>query len=111
MRVVLDTNVFVSGVFFSGPPYNILDAWRAGKAALVISPAILEEYRRTGQELARRFQSVNLTPWLELVAVKAIVLDAPRLLNGCAATRMTTSSWLALSLAGRRSLQQGTRRC
>ncbi len=28
MRIVLDTNVFVSGVFFAGPPYKILEAWR-----------------------------------------------------------------------------------
>lgn len=30
LKVVLDTNVFVSGVFFSGPPYQILNAWQAG---------------------------------------------------------------------------------
>ena len=28
MKLILDTNVFVSGVFFSGPPFDILDAWR-----------------------------------------------------------------------------------
>jgi predicted nucleic acid-binding protein len=27
MRVVLDTNVFISGVFFGGPPHQILKAW------------------------------------------------------------------------------------
>ena len=35
MRVILDTNVFVSGVFFSGPPFEILDAWRHGRLTLV----------------------------------------------------------------------------
>ena len=43
MRVILDTNVFVSGVFFRGPPYQILTAWRDGKIQLVVSPEILEE--------------------------------------------------------------------
>jgi len=42
MRVILDTNVFVSGVFFSGPPYEILDAWRRGRLTLVVSPEILK---------------------------------------------------------------------
>ena len=28
VKVVLDTNVFVSGVFFSGSPFEILSAWR-----------------------------------------------------------------------------------
>ena len=30
MKIIPDTNVFVSGVFFSGPPYQILKAWRDG---------------------------------------------------------------------------------
>jgi AbrB family looped-hinge helix DNA binding protein len=30
VKVVLDTNVFVSGIFFTGPPYQILKAWRNG---------------------------------------------------------------------------------
>ncbi len=37
MKVILDTNVFISGVFFSGPPYQILGAWRDGKIKLVPS--------------------------------------------------------------------------
>lgn len=57
MKVVLDTNVFVSGLFFSGPPYEILDAWRHGKLHLVVSPPILDEYRRVGEEPSRMRQS------------------------------------------------------
>lgn len=43
MRAVLDTNVLVSGVFFSGPPYEILGAWRHGRLGLVLSAEILDE--------------------------------------------------------------------
>ena len=46
MNIVLDTNVFVAGVFFSGPPATILAAWRNGRIALVVSPSIVDEYRR-----------------------------------------------------------------
>lgn len=55
MRVILDTNVFVSGIFFSGPPYEILHAWRQGRVTLVVSVEILSEYERVGQELAKQF--------------------------------------------------------
>ncbi|MGD9874118.1 MAG: putative toxin-antitoxin system toxin component, PIN family [Kiritimatiellia bacterium] len=79
MRVVLDTNVFVSGVFFSGPAYRILDAWRRGEIDLVVSPDILEEYRRVGLELAEQFKGVNLAPVLELLAIEAEVVDAEEL--------------------------------
>jgi predicted nucleic acid-binding protein len=46
VNVVLDTNVFVAGVFFSGPPATILRAWREGRITLVVSPPIMDEYRR-----------------------------------------------------------------
>ena len=31
MKIVLDTNVLVSGIFFSGSPYRILKAWQESK--------------------------------------------------------------------------------
>ena len=46
MKVVLDTNVFVSGLLWRGAPYRCLLAIRAGLADLVVSPPILEELRR-----------------------------------------------------------------
>lgn len=58
MRVILDTNVFVSGVFFTGPPYQILKAWREGRVKLIVSPEILEEYERVGKILAEEFPSI-----------------------------------------------------
>lgn len=76
MRVILDTNVFVSGVFFSGPPFEILDAWRRGRLTLVVSPEILAEYERVGQELANQFPQVDIAPMLELLAFKGEVVDA-----------------------------------
>lgn len=79
MRIVLNTNVFVSGVFFSGPPYQILKAWRDGKVQLVISQEILEEYQRVGETLAYQFPGVDLGPILELVTVKAELTQAPSL--------------------------------
>ena len=48
MRIVLDTNVFVSAAFFGGVPGRILEAWRDGRLQLVLSAAILDEYQRVG---------------------------------------------------------------
>ncbi len=79
MKVVLDTNVLVSGVFFSGPAYEILNAWRHGKITLVVSPEILDEYKRVGDELAGNFAGVDIDPWLELLMVKAELIDASAL--------------------------------
>lgn len=81
MKIILDTNVFISGVFFSGPPYQILKSWRDGKVQLVISNEILAEYQRVGEILAERFSEVNLDPIIKLVAVKAELVLAPNLSN------------------------------
>lgn len=77
MRLVVDTNVFISGVFFSGPPHEILKAWRDGVVELVLSPEILEEYQAVGEELSNEFPGVELGPWLELAALAAIVAPSP----------------------------------
>lgn len=81
MRVVLDTNVIISGIFFDGVPGRVLSAWSDGKFDLVLSPSILEEYRRVGHELGRRNPEANAAfePVLTLIAMNAIIIDAPRL--------------------------------
>lgn len=71
MRIVLDTNVFISGVFFDGPPHSILEAWRDGRVQLCISPEIFEEYSAVAERLADRFPPVNLGEILLLLAVEA----------------------------------------
>lgn len=71
MRVVLDTNVFISGVFFGGPPNRILEGWRDGRVKLALSPEILDEYRRVAADLKTQFPAVDLTAILELLMVAA----------------------------------------
>ena len=77
MRIILDTNVFISGVFFNGPPYKILEAWRDGRLVLVVSPDILEEYYRVGENLSSRYQEVDITPVLEFVTINAEIVSTP----------------------------------
>ena len=76
MRVIIDTNVFVAGVYFTGPPYRILDSWRSGKIKLVISDSIFEEYKRIGRVLATDYPGVDFEPFLSLALNESdIVLD------------------------------------
>ena len=79
MKVILDTNVFVSGIFFSGPPYQILRAWRDDIIQLIVSPEILDEYRRVGEILAEEHPNISLSPWIELVVQQASIFSAPSL--------------------------------
>ncbi|OIQ60430.1 putative toxin-antitoxin system toxin component, PIN family [Neomoorella thermoacetica] len=45
MKVVLDTNVVISGLLVpEGPPGRIIDLWADGKIDVVVSPAVITEY-------------------------------------------------------------------
>ena len=59
MRIVLDTNVFISS-FFGGNPRTIIDLWKDGRLTLCLSQDIFDEYI----EVLRRLGLDN-TPELE----------------------------------------------
>ena len=79
MKVVLDTSVFVPGVFFPGPPREVLRLWRDGEIELALSAEILEEYRRVGRALAKPFPNTDLEPVLDLVSAEGSLVEAPPL--------------------------------
>ncbi len=68
MRVVLDTNVLVSGIFFAGVPGQVLEAWAEDKFELVLTPSIFDEYLQTCARLAAP------RPGLEYEAVLATIV-------------------------------------
>lgn len=71
MKVVLDTNVLVSGIFYSGPPSVILRAWKQGKFRLVTTLLILEEYRAIATRLGERFPGIDIIRIIDLVLVES----------------------------------------
>lgn len=79
MRVILDTNVLVSGIFWSGPPFKILELWRDRKVRLITSPEIIVEYQRVAMELAEKFQTVSIEPLLSLIVASSEIYIPPDL--------------------------------
>jgi len=72
VKVILDTNVLVSGIFFGGYPYRILDAWKRGKIRIVLSEEIFDEYERVIKELSRKFKEIDVSELLTLIAINSI---------------------------------------
>lgn len=90
MRLVLDTNVLVSGLLFpGGPPSRLVKAWRAGAFDLVISDFVIEELVRTWGHLAPRLKVPpnDLADFLDALHVRAELLrtDADMLSRAAAA--------------------------
>ena len=70
-KVVIDTNVFVSGIFFSGPPYRILKAWHDGRIRIAVTEEILEEYCRVIEILSVKFENIDIGYILKLLLIEA----------------------------------------
>jgi uncharacterized protein len=81
-RVVLDTNVWISGLLWTGPPHEILRLAEEGQLVVVASPAIVEEVvealgrPKFGQRLATLRTSVR--ELLESLLTVAEVCPSPR---------------------------------
>jgi putative PIN family toxin of toxin-antitoxin system len=79
VRIILDTNVFISGLFFSGIPYLILQAWREDKVQLVISLDIFAEYQRIAEKLSQKYSVAQVPSILNYVIHHAEIWSAPDL--------------------------------
>lgn len=82
MQVVLDTNVLVSGVFWSGPASRILELWAKDKIEVVVSPEILAEYQRLLAKMEQERPAGLADAWTVFIAQHATVIhpvSRPRL--------------------------------
>jgi len=75
VRVVLDTNVLISGIFFSGLPFKILTHWRKGNFTAVISEPIILEYTRVVEEISAKFPQIDIHEILELFILNSEIVD------------------------------------
>lgn len=78
LRVVLDTNVLLSGIAYPASiPGKILAAWRHGSVDVLLSVYILEELRRVLPRLAHRH---GLTPaeiddLVDVLSIQAEIIE------------------------------------
>jgi putative PIN family toxin of toxin-antitoxin system len=77
VKVIIDTNVLVSGIFFGGIPGEILKAWRKGLFEMVISHDIYEEYQEVVKELQKKYSKDHATDEI----VKTILLNSEMTLS------------------------------
>jgi len=99
VRVVLDTNVLMSGVFFGGPPGRILLAWQQGQLTLLSSPEIIEEYVAIGERLRRSYPGVDPGAVLALIVHHARLVE-PRVLDKQVCTDPDDDKFIACALGG-----------
>lgn len=74
MRIVIDTNVLISGVFFGGFPRKILSAVVSQKITACATTEIINEYEEIVQEMINRKQGhINKSILSPLIKVMEII--------------------------------------
>ena len=77
MRAVLDTNVFISGVFWAGTPGKILDAAQNDKFQLVTSLECIYELHRVLNEFKDKLGS-DLADFWTIFAISKSLITLPQ---------------------------------
>ncbi len=75
MKVVLDTNVFISGIFWSGECNETILAWREGKFTLVISLQIVSEIIKVLNDFKIKMPKEMIKEWADLIIRNSIVVE------------------------------------
>lgn len=78
VKIVLDTNVLVSGIFWSGIPFKILEYWMQNKFELIVSREILNEYQRTLGKISKGKNDTLVDHWMLLIAEHSNIINTKR---------------------------------
>ena len=76
MRVIIDTNVFISGIFWKGNFCSqIIDKWKTKKFELISSKDILDEFVRTLRGFKIQMPDGMIEEWRNLIIKNSIIVE------------------------------------
>lgn len=82
MRAVIDTNIFVSGIFWEGNSCSkIIKAWTTGNFTLVSSIPIIGELTRILRTFKIKMDEDIITEWQNMILENSIIVEPIERLN------------------------------
>jgi len=78
LRIVLDTNVLLSGIAYpASVPGKIITAWRHGSVEVVLSQFILDELRRVLPRLSHRHElsAAEIDDLVDILSIQAEIVE------------------------------------
>jgi putative PIN family toxin of toxin-antitoxin system len=84
-KVVIDTSVWLSGIFWRGIPHRVLQAWRAGDFEVVVSEALLAELEQALAEKVAEFETDPgiVEEWMTLIDEEAFLVEPGEQIQAC----------------------------
>lgn len=82
MNVVLDTNVFISGIFWKGNFCSqLIDAWRKRGFTLVISTPIIEELTEILKDFKIQMPNEMIEAWKSMIIQNSSIVETKNKIN------------------------------
>ncbi len=75
MKLVLDTNVFISGIFWKGSSNKLIMAWKENKFTLIISEDIIEEINNVLNDFKIQLSKDLIKQWNDLIISNSIIVN------------------------------------
>ncbi|MEK6878178.1 MAG: putative toxin-antitoxin system toxin component, PIN family [Nanoarchaeota archaeon] len=67
MKVILDTNVFISGIFWTGNSNKIIQMWKDKTFTLITSAEILSELIEVLKDFKIQMPEEMIKSWIDLI--------------------------------------------
>jgi len=81
MKIVLDTNVLVSGIYWGGLPHKILDHWINNHIDVIVTKDILDEYARVIRKIGG--DSLISEKWIVFIVENSILIQEKNIVKIC----------------------------
>jgi putative PIN family toxin of toxin-antitoxin system len=75
MNIVLDTNVFISGIFWKGDSNKVLQLWKEGNVQLINSIEIIVEISRILSDFKIQLPEDIKKEWIHLITLNSTIVE------------------------------------
>ena len=75
MKIVLDTNIFISGIFWRGSSNKVILNWKEGKFALIASLGTISEITKVLKDFKIRLPDEMIREWIDLIVRNSIIVE------------------------------------
>ena len=81
MKVVLDTNIFMSGIFWIGICNEIINYWKSGRFSLVSSLEIIDEFVKVMKDFKIQLPEDMIKEWVNLIISNSTIVKPEEKIN------------------------------
>ncbi len=103
MKIVIDTNVLISGAIWGGTPGKVLEAWSDGAFETILGVEIVEEYLRTLKYMKRKYPetSSDVHNIVQAFISASQIIDVPPKSNSSISRDSDDDKFILTALAGK----------